>query len=112
MNRLARQRRKKPIKAKIVGTLERPRLNIFRSNKHIYASLIDDVVGRTIVLVSDNTMKEKLTKSEKAFLVGQKLAEKAIKKGLNKVVFDRGGYLYHGRVKRLSEGAREKGLEF
>ena len=112
MNTIARQKRKKSIRAKLVGSSQRPRLNIFRSSKHIYASLINDEDGRTLVWASDRGIKDKMTKSEKAFLVGKQLAETASKKGLKVVVFDRAGYLYHGRVKKLYEGAREKGLKF
>ncbi len=109
-----RQRRKKSIRPKVLGTSQRPRINVFRSSKHIYASLIDDTSGKTLLWVSEKEVKgeNKLQKSDKAFLVGKSFGEKALKKGIKKAVFDRAGYLYHGRVKKLAEGAREAGLEF
>jgi large subunit ribosomal protein L18 len=112
--KLRMQKRKVGIRAKIVGSSERPRLNVFRSNYHIYGALIDDSAGKTLVSTSDKGMKlnEKDTKTSAAFAVGKMLAEKALKKNFKTVVFDRGGYLYHGRVKALAEGAREGGLEF
>ena len=97
------------------GTAERPRLSVFRSNKEIYAQVIDDTNGHTIVSASsrDKAISDvKGTKSEIAHAVGKTLAEKAIKAGIEKVAFDRGGNLYHGRVKSLAEGAREGGLNF
>ncbi len=97
------------------GTSERPRLSVFRSNKEIYAQVIDDTNGHTIVSASsrDKGMSDaKGTKSEIAHAVGKALAEKALKAGIDKVAFDRGGNLYHGRVKSLAEGAREGGLNF
>ena len=105
------------IRNKITGTPERPRLNIFKSSKHIYAQVIDDATGTTLVSAStqDKELREKvaeLTKEEAARLVGKTLGERAKEKDINTVVFDRGGYLYHGRVKLLAEGARESGLEF
>ncbi len=119
-----RYRRHKRLRAKISGTAERPRLSIFRSAKHIYAQLIDDEKGETLASASDlelkkqNVRKEKKPKNEKtgkaafAYQVGKLIAEKARKKKIEKVVFDRGGYKYHGRVKALAEGAREGGLKF
>jgi len=114
MDRAARIRRKKIVRGKIAGVKSRPRLNVFRSSKHIYAALIDDSLGKTLFSASEKDLKQasKITKMEKAFSVGKAIAEKAGKKGLKKIVFDRAGYLYHGRVKRLAEGAREGGLEF
>lgn len=114
---IARLRRKSRVRKKIKGTNERPRLCVFRSARHIYAQLIDDVKGGTVVTVSTLSpfLKEKLgelKKAEAAKLVGQELAKAAQEKGVKKVVFDRNGFLYHGRVKALSEGAREAGLEF
>ena len=97
------------------GTEARPRLSVFRSNKEIYAQLIDDVSGKTIVSSSSaekEISKEKGNKIETASLVGKKLAEKAVSKGIKQVSFDRSGYLYHGRVKSLADGAREGGLKF
>jgi len=100
-----------------VGTAERPRLNVFRSLKHIYAQVIDDERGHTLVAAStlDPDLREKLTgltKAEQAKLVGELLAQRALARGVKRVVFDRGGYKYHGRVKALAEGSRQAGLEF
>lgn len=97
------------------GTAERPRLAVFRSNKEIYAQIIDDVTGKTIVAASSRDKEvssQTGTKSEIAALVGKAVAEKAVKAGINTIAFDRGGYLYHGRVKSLADGAREGGLKF
>ncbi len=113
-----RSRRHKRVRNKIVGTSERPRLCVFRSNNNIYASLIDDTVGKTLFSLStlNSELKVKLNSStgnvESAKAVGQMLAQQAVDKGISDVVFDRGGYLYHGRVKALAEGAREGGLKF
>jgi len=98
-----------------VGTAERPRLSVFRSNKEIYAQVIDDNKGETLVAASSRDKelsKAKGTKSEIATEVGKAIAERAIKAGIENVAFDRGGNLYHGRVKSLAEGAREAGLKF
>lgn len=103
------------IRKTISGTAERPRLAVFRSNKEIYAQLVDDLNGKTISAASSrdkDIAKAKATKIEAAKLVGKSIAEKANKSGVEAVVFDRGGYLYHGRVKQLAEGAREGGLKF
>ena len=105
------------IRNKITGTPERPRLNIFKSSKHIYAQIIDDATGTTLASAStlDKELKvqvAELTKKDAAKLVGKTVGERAKEKGINSVVFDRGGYLYHGRVQLLAEGARESGLEF
>ncbi|KYD20705.1 MAG: 50S ribosomal protein L18 [Caldibacillus debilis] len=110
-----RKKRHARIRAKISGTPERPRLNVFRSNQHIYAQLIDDTKG--VTLASASTLEKDLdlesTKNiEAAKKVGELIAKRALEKGYKKVVFDRGGYLYHGRVKALAEAAREAGLEF
>lgn len=112
-----RKERHYSIRNKIVGTPERPRLNIFKSSKHIYAQVIDDATGTT--LASASTLDKELvaqaaelSKSDAAKLVGKTVGERAKNKGINAVVFDRGGYLYHGRVKLLADGARESGLEF
>lgn len=100
-------------RARITGTLERPRLAIFRSNKSVYAQLIDDEKGNTLFSASSKEMKgAKNTKTQLAEQVGELLAKKALDKGVKKVVFDRRGYQYHGRVKALAEGARKGGLEF
>ena len=114
MDRRAREHRKKNVRAKITGSSKCPRLNVFRSSKHIYAVIIDDQIGETLVSASEKDIKKegKVEKQEKAFLVGKALAQKAKKKAFSKVVFDRSGYLYHGRVKQLAEGAREGGLKF
>jgi len=114
MEKAARERRRKAIRKIIEGTKERPRLNIFRSSKHIYASLVNDDLGETILSVteSDVKAKEEGTKTDRAFLVGKQIASLALKKGIKEVVFDRAGYLYHGRVQKLADGAREGGLKF
>lgn len=109
---LRRQRIQRGIRSKISGTAQRPRLSVFRSNKAIYAQMIDDVAGKTLCGTSSLNLKEKGTKTELSKMVGQKLAENAASMGISEAVFDRGGYLYHGRVKALAEGAREKGLKF
>lgn len=103
---------KKGIRSRVFGTPERPRLSVFRSNKQIYAQVIDDVHGKTLVAASSKNITEKLTNVEVSALVGKSLAEKALQAGISAVVFDRNGYLYHGRVKSLAEGAREGGLKF
>ena len=109
-----RLKRHKRVRAKISGTPERPRLNVFRSNANIYAQIIDDVNGVTLVSASslDKTFEGVTGNKEAARKVGQLLAERAKDKGIVNVVFDRGGYIYHGRVQELAEGAREGGLEF
>ena len=112
--RQARERRHRRIRGKVAGTAERPRLAVFRSNKGIFAQLVDDESGRTIAGASWLGLKKpfKGNKTEQAAEVGKRLAEVAKKAGIETVVFDRGGYLYHGRVKALAEGAREGGLKF
>jgi large subunit ribosomal protein L18 len=114
IKRERREKRKKRIRAKIFGTKERPRLSVFRSNKHIYCQLIDDEKGHTLTSASDRELKSLKVKNrvEIAFEVGKLIAKKAKKLGIEKVVFDRAGYKYHGRVKALAEGAREGGLKF
>ena len=108
-----RLRRHKRVRAKISGTPERPRLNVFRSETNIYAQVIDDVNGVTLVSASSlETGFGAGSNCEAAKKVGQTVAERAKAKGISVVVFDRGGYVYHGRVKALAEGAREGGLEF
>ena len=102
----SRDRRRTRIRSKVKGTAERPRLSVFRSNKHIYAQLIDDVKGRTLAAASG------VADVSASSGVGKVLAEKALESGIKEVVFDRGGYKYHGRVKALAEGAREGGLKF
>jgi len=105
------------IRNKITGTPERPRLNIYKSSKHIYAQVIDDATGVTLASAStlDKDLRDQvaeLTKSDAAKLIGKAVGERARNKGVKSVIFDRGGYLYHGRVKLLADGARESGLEF
>ncbi|MEM7186374.1 MAG: 50S ribosomal protein L18 [Bacteroidota bacterium] len=103
------------IRKSVSGTQQRPRLAVFRSNKEIYAQLIDDVSGNTITAASSRDKDidaSKVNKTEAAKMVGQAIAAKAVKAGVESVTFDRGGYLYHGRVKSLAEGAREGGLKF
>ena len=110
---VSRVRRHARVRAKISGTAETPRLCVYRSNKNIEAQLIDDVKGVTLVSSSSMTLKlENGSNIEAAAKVGKDIAEKAVAKGLKKVVFDRSGYIYHGRVKALAEAAREAGLEF
>lgn len=113
----ARGRRHQRVRKNVTGTSDMPRLNVFRSLAEIYAQVIDDQAGRTIVSASsvDGTLRSAMVgkkKSEQANLVGKALAERAKAKGISKVVFDRGGYRYLGRVKALADGAREGGLEF
>lgn len=112
-----RKKRHMRARQKLTGTPERPRLNVYRSLDHIYAQVIDDTVGNTIVSAStlDKELKDKLDKTsnkEAAKLVGKLVAKRAQEKGINEVVFDRGGYIYHGRVKELADAAREAGLKF
>ena len=110
LSRIRRIKRHKKIRKYLSGTRDLPRLAVFRSNSHIYAQLIDDSKG--ITLISESDVKVDGTKKEKAYNVGKKLAEKATKKKISMVVFDRGGFLYHGRVSELAKGAREGGLKF
>ena len=109
-----RIKRHKRVRAKVAGTPERPRLNVFRSEKNIYAQIIDDVAGNTLVAASslDKAIEGSGGNKAAARAVGKLIAERAKAKGIDTVVFDRGGYLYHGRVAELAEGAREGGLEF
>jgi large subunit ribosomal protein L18 len=112
-----REVRKRRVRRRLFGTADRPRLTVFRSNKNIYAQIIDDTAGRTIVAASsmDKAVRGELTyggNKVAAAVVGKKLAEIAIRAGIRKVVFDRNGYAYHGRVKQLAAAAREGGLEF
>ncbi len=109
----ARLKRHRRVRQRVTGTTERPRLCVYRSNKHIFAQIIDDATGQTILGVSDVKMKNTgKSKTETAAEVGKLVAEQAKAKKIEKVVFDRGGRLYHGRVKALAEGAREGGLQF
>ena len=111
-----RQKRHRRIRRFLSGTAARPRLAVFRSLEHIYGQIIDDTAGRTLAAASDIEASlrnaEHVTKSERAKQVGQLLAERAKEKGITAVVFDRGGFLYHGRIKALADGAREGGLDF
>ncbi|MFB6351109.1 MAG: 50S ribosomal protein L18 [Bradymonadaceae bacterium] len=111
-----RLRRKRRIRKKVMGTPRRPRLSVFKSNKHIYAQIIDDYAGHTLVSAStvadlDDEVDE-MTKSEQAREVGELLAERAIDEGIEKVVFDRNGFIYHGRLAKVADGARDGGLDF
>ena len=109
----ARPRRHTRVRGKISGTAERPRFNVFRSNTNIYAQIIADVNGVTLVSAGSNEKDFGYGgNKEAAFKVGELIAERAAKKGITEVVFDRGGYIYHGRVKELAEGARKGGLKF
>ncbi len=111
---VARKRIKERIRSKVHGTSERPRLAVFRSLKHIYAQVIDDASGKTIVSASsrDKDSSTKGANAAAAKALGALIAKKAKDKGINRVVFDRGGYLYHGNIKALADAARENGLEF
>ena len=106
-----RQKRHKRIRAKVIGTTKKPRLCVFRSIQHIYVQLINDQGGKTIIAVSDKEIKKSGTKINKAKEVGKLIAEQALVQKIKEVVFDRGGYKYHGRVKAVAEGAREQGLK-
>lgn len=113
--KLSREKRHLRVRKKVHGTAERPRLAVYRSEKNIYAQIIDDVAGRTLVSASslDKDFANKVgSNKEAAKLVGEVIAKKAIEAGITQVVFDRGGYIYHGRVQMLAEGAREAGLQF
>ncbi len=110
-----RNRIKQRVRKVVNGTPERPRLSVFRSNRDIYVQIIDDVAGRTLVSASSALAEirdQKITKSAKAAIVGKNIAEKAVAAGITQVVFDRNGYLYHGRIKSLADAAREGGLTF
>lgn len=112
-----RLRRRKRIRSRVVGTIVRPRLSVFRSNDHIYAQIINDEKGVTLAAASDKEVikkgeKKSLTKVEMAFKAGELLAQKLVKKKIKKVVFDRGGFKYHGRIEALAAGAKKGGLEF
>lgn len=109
---IRRGRRRARVRSRIYGTPERPRLSVFRSGQHIYAQVIDDTTGKTLVSCSSVTSKTTGKKTEKATSIGQAVAKMCKDKGITTVVFDRGGYLYHGRVKALAEAARQEGLIF
>jgi large subunit ribosomal protein L18 len=113
-----RKRRHVRVRAKVSGSPQRPRLNVFRSSAHMYAQVIDDLAGHTLVAASDmdedvkKLVGDEATKTERAKAVGSVIAERARAAGVSSVVFDRGGFLYHGRIKAVAEAAREGGLEF
>ncbi|HWC13955.1 MAG TPA: 50S ribosomal protein L18 [Actinomycetota bacterium] len=108
-SRLKRHRR---VRKKVVGTAERPRLAVYRSNRHIYAQVIDDFAGRTLAAASTLTLDTKGEPTEQAKAVGKAVADAASAAGITRVTFDRGGFMYHGRVQAVADGAREGGLEF
>ncbi len=110
MKKVKRLQKHTRVRKHLMGTQSRPRLAVFRSSQHIYAQIIDDAQSKTLVSASDT--KEKGSKKEKAYLTGKNLANKAIKLKITEVVFDRGGFLYQGRVEELARGAREGGLKF
>jgi len=118
LKKVRRERRKLRVRKKIIGTAERPRLSVYRSLKHIYAQIINDELGHTLVSCStlDKEVRSKITegmsKVEQAKIVGKVLGERALKAGIQAIAFDRNGFLYHGRVRALAEGAREAGLKF
>lgn len=107
-----RNKIKTRIRGKISGTAQRPRMTVFRSNKQIYVQLVDDLAGQTLVSASSRGLEANGTKTEVAAQVGKAIAEKALQAGITEVVFDRNGYLFHGRVKSLADAAREGGLKF
>jgi large subunit ribosomal protein L18 len=114
---VARKVRQRRVRRKVRGTAERPRLSVYRSNKHIYAQIIDDMTNRVLIAMSSlhkdfRATHKRGTNVDGATLVGELLAEKALQQGIRQVVFDRNGFLYHGRVQAIATGAREKGLEF
>lgn len=117
LRKKARLKRKRSIRKRLSGTGQRPRLCVFRSSKHIYAQIVDDISGSTLAAAStvEKDVKEQsgfANKVEAANFIGERVAKRAIEKGIKQVVFDRNGFLYHGRVKALSDGARKAGLEF
>jgi len=109
---LRRQKIKLGVRSKISGTPERPRLTVFRSNKQIYVQIIDDKAGKTLASASSLKMEEKVNKKEQAAKVGEAIAKTALEAGITSVVFDRNGYLYHGRIKEVADAARKGGLKF
>ncbi len=106
------RRRHRRVRKKVVGTTDRPRLAVYRSNRHIYAQIIDDFAGRTLAAASSQTVANGDAPKELAKAVGREVADKAKAAGISRVTFDRGGFKYHGRVRALADGAREGGLEF
>lgn len=111
MKKVLRTKKHNRIRRRVIGSTNRPRLAVFKSNQHIYVQIIDDSAGKTLAAESDIKLN-KSTKKEKAYEVGKKIAEKAIKQKISEVVFDRGGFLYHGRIAEVARGAREGGLKF
>jgi large subunit ribosomal protein L18 len=112
---VVRKKRHARVRTKLSGTAARPRLNVYRSNKHIYAQLIDDVNGVTLASASTldkEVSLESTSNKDAAVMIGELVAKRAVEKGIKSVVFDRGGYLYHGRIQALADAARENGLEF
>jgi len=112
MNKENFEQKRKRIRSKVIGTNERPRMSVYRSNKSVFCQIIDDGKGKTLVSASLKEIKEGKTKSEKTGLLGELIAKKALKKNIKKVVFDKSGYKYHGRIKALADGARKGGLIF
>ncbi len=112
MKTIQRKLRHNRVRAKVIGTKAKPRMNVFRSLSHIYVQLIDDSIGKTLTSASSKEIKQKLAKTKVAAEVGKLAATKALALGIKKVTFDRGGYQYHGRIKELAEAARLAGLEF
>ena len=112
MNKIEKRiRRKKRIRSKVNGTQEKPRVSVFRSNKHLFVQLVNDASGKTLASASDSELKGKDKKNEVSFKVGELLAQKALKLKVKKIAFDKGGYKYHGRVQKLADGLRKGGLE-
>lgn len=103
---------KKRVRASIFGTPEAPRMTVFRSNRQIYVQIVDDKAGRTLASASSLKLEEKVSKKEQAAKVGEMISKSALEAGISKVVFDRNGYLYHGRVKEVADAARKGGLKF
>lgn len=112
MIKTSRIRRQKRVRAKIRGTENSPRLSVFRSNKYMYAQAIDDEKGKTLVSISEKKLKEGKTKTEKSKILGNLMAERLKKEKIERIVFDKGSFKYHGRVKAFAEGLREGGLKF
>ncbi len=106
-----KERRRRRVRAKVSGTSETPRLTVYRSLKYIYAQVIDDSTGKTLVAIKDTDIKEGKNKTEKAFAAGKILGEKALEKKISRVVFDKGSFKFHGRVKALADGVKEAGLK-
>ena len=110
--RAQRKLRRRRVRARVIGSATKPRLSVFRSLNHLYAQIIDDAAGKTLLSASTKELTTKAKKVDRASEVGKLIAEKAVKAGIKEVVFDRGGYKYHGRIKSLADGAREGGLKF